>query len=171
MKTRNQSFIFVATASLLALLTLSGAASPSDTNPKIAAINARVEGIQKGTLKDKYKILIVEEKGWSEGKPPAIQFFVNMPNGKLAAALFTVGHETWARHHWYYFDESENIIKYTCEDVGIPASAGIRKIGSIYDGKKRIWSNFTGSEPILPAEVVTLFRSLLGARNKIYQLN
>ncbi|MCX6116874.1 MAG: hypothetical protein NT027_04990 [Proteobacteria bacterium] len=170
MKARNQSFMFVATVTLLALLTLNGAASPSGTSPKISAVNAKVESIQKGTSKDKYKILAVEERGVSEDAPPGIQFFVNKSNGKLEAALFTVGHETWASHHWYFFDESENILKYNYESVGIPASAGIRKMASIYDGKKRIWSNFTGSEPILPAEVVTLFRSLQGARDKIYQL-
>ena len=133
---------------------------------KIAEVNAKVDAIVKMVAKDSFQTIVVEDRGWAEASPPSIEFFFDKSSGKLRAAKFNVGHETWSRQFWYYFDTAENILKYSQESKGLPSDVKVPKMAAIYEGEKRIWSNLPSDMNFSPKEVVTLFKMIQNARMK-----
>ena len=154
---------------ILVLLSLIGAevhCANSVSGTKIADVNAKVDVIVKMITNDSLQTIDIEDRGWAEAAPPSIKFFFDKSSGKLRAAMFNVGHETWSNQYWYYFDAAENILKYSQESKGLPSDVKVPKMAAIYDGKKRIWSNLSSEMDFTPKEVVALFKSIQNARWK-----
>ena len=152
--------------SLLSLISADVYCANSVSETKIAEVNAKVDVIVKMTTNDSLQIIDVEDRGWAEAAPPSIKFFFDKSSGKLRAAMFNVGHETWSSQYWYYFDAAENILKYSQESKGLPSDVKVPKRAAIYEGKTRIWSNLSSEMNFSPKEVVALFKSIQNARRK-----
>ena len=100
--------------SLLALLFLGSAELRAGSTAE--EINANVDKIDK-LIKNKDRTLPSIETSYdfkdaTEGVPPQFSFFFDSGTSKLAVCKIHVGHETWGKDFFYYFDENEDIQKY-----------------------------------------------------------
>lgn len=82
----------------------------------VEEINAKVDRVDK-LIEDKDKSLPSIETSYdfkdaTEGVPPQFSFFFDSGTSKLVVCKIHVGHETWAKDFFYYFDENEDIQKY-----------------------------------------------------------
>jgi hypothetical protein len=145
--------------SLLALLFFGGAelraASP------VEEINAKVDKIDK-LIKNGDKTLPSIEtsydfKNATEGVPPQFSFFFDSGTSKLVVCKIHVGHETWAKEFFYYFDENEDIQKYL-EVVPASLFGPSASRSAIIYGKngKVLWQNLETAPHQTPEEIKDL---------------
>lgn len=153
----------VATGAILALAVSVAAAAPRGdpvqaVNRKVAEIDAAIRG---GELPG----IVVREEVPSEGAPPSYTLYTRGPGGKLAAAIITVGHETWGNTFAYYFDEEQRILKYSKTCQGRPDCEPRSAI--LYDAAgKVLWKN-TDEPYAPPARIVALFRTIVELREEL----
>jgi hypothetical protein len=155
--------------SLLALLFL-GSAAPRAAST-VEEINARADKIDK-QIKDKDKTLPSIETSYdfkdaTEGVPPQFSFFFDSGTGKLVVCKIHVGHETWAKDFFYYFDENEDIQKYL-EVVPASKSGPSASRSAIIYGKngKVLWKNLEIPPRLAPEQIKGLYQSLSKAADK-----
>jgi hypothetical protein len=155
--------------SLLALLFFGGAelraASP------VEEINAKVDKIDK-LIKNGDKTLPSIEtsydfKNATEGVPPQFSFFFDSGTSKLVVCKIHVGHETWAKEFFYYFDENEDIQKYL-EVVPASLFGPSASRSAIIYGKngKVLWQNLETAPRQTPEEIKDLYEALSKAADK-----
>jgi hypothetical protein len=155
--------------SLLTLLFFGGAELRAAST--VEEINAKVDKIDQ-RIKQKDKTLPSIETSYdykdaTEGVPPQFSFFFDSDTGKLVLCQIHVGHETWSKEFFYYFDESEDIQKYL-EAVlasnfgGHPASRSAIIYGK--DGKV-LWKNLETPRQT-PEMIKALYRALSKAADK-----
>ena len=149
--------------SILALLLCSRAALGAAS--VIDEINGRVDSIDR-RIKDQDKTLPSIETSYdfkdvTEGAPPQFSFFFDGGTGRLVACRISVGHETWGRQFFYYFDDSEQIQKYL--EVVPPGGSGPPPSRSaiLYarDGTI-VWRNFEGLPRQAPERIKALYHAL-----------
>jgi hypothetical protein len=147
---------------LLAFMLLGNVALKAAT---IEQINARVDRINQ-RINDADKTLpsietYYEYNDATEGAPPRFSFFFDEKD-KLVACMVRVGHETWSKEFFYYFDRNEKIMKYL--EV-IPPNNGLGpepgRAAIIYgDGGKVLWDNLHAPPRQTPETIKALYKAL-----------
>jgi hypothetical protein len=128
----------------------------------VEQINATVEQIDKRISAQELPSIEAnyDYKDATEGAPPSFSFFFDVRTSKLVACIVSVGHETWVKQFYYYFDENEKIIKYL--EVIPPSDAGpaTSRTAIIYDGNgKVLWKDIQAPRQ-MPNSIKTLYKSL-----------
>jgi hypothetical protein len=154
---------------LLTLLFFGGAELRAAST--VEEINAKVDRIDK-LIKDKDKTLPSIEtsfdfKDATEGVPPQFSFFFDSGSSKLIVCRIHVGHETWGRDFFYYFDENEDIQKYLevvpASKFGPSASRSAIIYGS---NSKVLWKNLETPPRQAPETIRALYQALSKAADK-----
>ncbi|MCL2021511.1 MAG: hypothetical protein FWG81_05305 [Betaproteobacteria bacterium] len=132
----------------------------------IEEINAKVDRINK-QIKDKDISLPSIETRYdyidpTESVPPEFSFFFDIDTGKLVACRVHVGHETWAKQFFYYFDENEKIMKYLeIIPPGYGSGPEPYRAAIIYNAKgKVLWDNYQAPPRHTPEAIKALYRTL-----------
>ena len=155
--------------SLLALLFFGGVELRAAAT--VEEINGKVDKIDK-RIKDKDKTLPSIETSYdfkdaTEGVPPQFSFFFDGGTSKLVVCKIHVGHETWGKDFFYYFDENEDIQKYL--EI-VPASKfgpSTSRSAIIFDKDgKVLWKNLETPPRQAPEKIKTLYRALSKAADK-----
>jgi hypothetical protein len=154
--------------SLLVLLLLGGVELRAAST--LEEINGKVDKIDK-RIKDNDKTLPSIETSYdykdaTEGVPPQFSFFFDSDTSKLVVCKIHVGHETWSKDFFYYFDENEDIQKYL--EI-VPASTfgpSASRSAIIYskDGKV-LWKNLQAPRQA-PEKIKALYQALSRAANE-----
>ncbi len=155
--------------SLLALLFFGSAELGAGST--VEEINAKVDKIDK-LIKDKDKTLPSIETSYdfkdaTEGVTPQFSFFFDSGTSKLVVCKIHVGHETWSKDFFYYFNENEDIQKYL--EV-IPASKfgpSTSRSAIIYDKSgKVLWKNLDTPPRQAPEKIKGLYQALSKVADK-----
>jgi hypothetical protein len=122
--------------------TVSGSAvSDSKTEPEdVKQVNALVAAIDGSLKKGEYPSLDIDEKTESEGKPPSFKLYYDPSKDRLAAAVVSVGHETWLNEFRYYYYPDGKPMKYTKTTKDRPDNPPKQAV--IFDKRgKVLWKN------------------------------
>ena len=137
----------------------------------VEEINAKVDKIDK-LIKDGDKSLPSFETSYdfkdaTEGVPPQFSFFFDSGTSKLVVCKIHVGHETWAKDFFYYFDENEDIQKYL-EVIPASKSGPSTSRSAIIYGKngKVLWRNIESPPRQAPEKIKGLYQALSKAADK-----
>jgi len=155
--------------SLLALLFFGSAEIRAASDVEV--INAKADKIDKLiTGKDKTLPSIetsYDFKDATEGVPPQFSFFFDSITSKLVVCKIHVGHETWAKDFFYYFDENEDIQKYL-EVVSASKFGPSTSRSAIIYGKngKVLWKNLETPPRQAPEKIKGLYQALSKAADK-----
>jgi hypothetical protein len=136
----------------------------------VEEINAKVDKIDK-LIEGKDKTLPSIETSYNyahtEGVPPQFSFFFDSSTSKLVVCKIHVGHETWAKDFFYYFDENEDIQKYL--EV-VPASKfgpSASRSAIIYSKNgKVLWRNLETPPRQAPEKIKGLYQALSNAADE-----
>jgi hypothetical protein len=137
----------------------------------VEEINARVDKIDK-LIKEQDKTLPSIEtsydfKNATEGVPPQFSFFFDSDTSKLVVCKIHVGHETWAKDFFYYFDEDEDIQKYLEVVPAVKFGPSSSRSAIIY-GKngKVLWKNLDTPPRQAPEKIKDLYQALSKAADR-----
>jgi hypothetical protein len=137
----------------------------------VEEINGKVDKIDQ-RIKDKDKTLPSIETSYdfkdaTEGVPPQFSFFFDSGTSKLVLCMIHVGHETWGKDFFYYFDENEDMQKYLeivpASQFGPAASRSAIIYGK--DGKV-LWKNLQTPPRQAPEKIKALYHALSQASDK-----
>jgi hypothetical protein len=150
--------------SLLAILTLStiscsGTGAGTD---EVKRINALVAAMDDSLKTEHYAELKIDEQGLSEGVPPKITFYFDREQGGLAAAVVSVGHETWSNEFRYYFYPNGKPMKYTKATDGRPDNPPKEAI--LFDRNGKTLRKNTQEPQVAIEELLALFKKLEAIR-------
>lgn len=131
---------------------------------EVKRINRMVAAIDDSLKTEHYAEFTIAEQGLSEGVPPGFTFYYDRDHGRLAAAVISVGHETWSNEFRYYFYPDGKPMKYMKATIGRPDTP--EKTAIIFDKQGNIvWKNV--EEPQVGIEtLVSLFKNLQETRKK-----
>jgi hypothetical protein len=149
---------------LLVLSFLTSIVCSGTGTDEVKRINALVAAIDDSLKTEHYAEFTIAEQGLSEGIPPGFTFYYDRDHGRLAAAVVSVGHETWSNEFRYYFYPDGKPMKYTKATIGRPDNP--EKTAIIFDKQgKIVWKNV--EEPQVAIETLaSLFKNLQETRKK-----
>ena len=131
---------------------------------EVKRINSLVAAMDDSLKTEHYAELTIAEQGLSEGVPPRITFYFNREQGGLAAAIVSVGHETWSNEFRYYFYPNGKPMKYAKVTDGRPDNPP--KEAMIFDRNgKTVWKN-TEEPQVAVDDLQELFKKLEWIRLK-----
>jgi hypothetical protein len=148
---------------ILALSTISCSGRGAGTD-EVKRINALVAAMDDLLKTEHYAELKIAEQGVSEGAPPGITFYFDREQGGLAAAVVSVGHETWSNEFRYFFYPNGKPMKYTKATDGRPDNPPKEAIIFDQNGKPR-WKN-TQEPQVAEDDLLALFKKLEVIRTK-----
>jgi hypothetical protein len=171
MQTSSNGILRASIITVVALLLGLAAPTPSHAglgSDIIQQINQSVAGIDKAIQSGDLPYISISEESGTEGLPPAYKMYYSRNgDGKLIAAVVSVGHESWGNTFSYYFDDQQRVMKYlkTCEG----RSDCPPKTAIIYGTNgKIVWKN-TEEPAVPPSQIVTIYTAITQLRMPLSQ--
>lgn len=126
---------------------------------QISTLNNKIISLENAINDGKYAMMrfdnIVEQ---IESDTPECRFYYDFDTYKLVAVIVDVGHETWSKSFYYFFDKEERIIKYL-EFIDRPDNPPRTAI--IYDSNGGVlWSN-TDKPVVNPDDIKAFYKKSL----------
>jgi|WetSurMetagenome_2_1015567.scaffolds.fasta_scaffold289463_2 hypothetical protein len=146
---------------IFSTISCSGTGTGTD---EVKRINALVAAMDDSLKTEHYAVLTIAEQGISEGVPPIITFYFDREKGGLAAAIVSVGHESWSNEFRYYFYPDGKPMKYTKAADGLPDNPPKKAILFDRNGKT-VWKN-TEEPQVAVEDLRALFKKLEGIRTQ-----
>lgn len=137
----------------LVLVASAQAITPEQIDQKLKPV---LKDIQEG---EKYVCLATSYEVTSEGVPPRFKFYIadyGKPNSYLVVCEVVVGHETWSKTFFYYFDAQARCLKYTETVSGHEEHH--RPLTLYFDEQGRPLGKAGEAPRVHPGELVKLYR-------------